>query len=60
MELEDAVSRSMPRRNEEEAEELKDMLKKIASLQEILEELTDRVLEVADELDKSKEDKDSA
>ena len=45
---------------EEEAEELKDMLKKIASLQEILEELTDRVLEVADELDKAKEDKDSA
>ena len=46
--------------NEEEAEELKYMLKKIASLQEILEELTDRVLEVADELDKAKEDKDSA
>ena len=46
--------------DEEEAEELKDMLKKIASLQEILEELTDRVLEVADELDKAKEDKDSA
>ena len=46
--------------NEEEAEELKDMLKKIASLHEILEELTDRVLEVSDQLDKAKEDKDSA
>jgi len=46
--------------DEEEAEELKDMLKKIASLQEILEELTDRVLEVSDQLDKSKEENDSA
>ena len=45
---------------EDEAEELKDMLKKIASLQEILEELTDRVLEVSDQLDKAKEDKDNA
>ena len=44
---------------EDEAEDLKDMLKKIASLQEILEELTDRVLEVSDELNKSKEN-DSA
>ena len=44
--------------NEEEAEELKDMLKKIALLQEILEELTDRVLEVSDQLDKAKEDED--
>ena len=46
--------------NEEEAEELKDMLKKIASLQEILEELTARVLEVSDQLDKAKEENDSA
>ena len=46
--------------NEEEADELKDMLKKIASLQEILEELTDRVLEVSDQLDKAKEENDSA
>ena len=45
---------------EDEAEELKDMLRKIASLQEILEELTDRVLEVSDQLDKAKEDKDNA
>lgn len=46
--------------NEEEAEELKDMLKKIASLQEILEELTDRVLEVSDQLDKAKESNDES
>jgi len=46
--------------NEDEAEELKDMLKKIASLQEILEELTDRVLEVSDELNKSKENNDES
>ena len=45
---------------EDEAEELKDMLRKIASLQEILEELTDRVVEVSDQLDKAKEDKDNA
>ena len=45
---------------EDEAEDLKDMLRKIAALQEILEELTDRVLEVSDQLDKAKEDKDNA
>ena len=46
--------------NEEEAEELKDIFILIALFQEILEELTDRVLEVSDQLDKAKEDKDSA